>query len=66
MQPAPKKRLDCLVVKNEDGKVLRRFRSVLEAEDYIARILLPVDPDGVNAGAYGIDAPEEKINPRKV
>lgn len=44
------------------GKILERFYTIAEAEDYIAK--LP-DKEKVESGGYGIDAPEEMVNPPK-
>ena len=51
------------VVDNESGeciRVVRRFHTVVEAENFIA---LLSDTDKVHRGGYGIDAPEAWINP---
>lgn len=39
-----------------------RFDSIQEAEDWIAT-REKVDPDGVHAGFYSINAPEKMVNP---
>lgn len=53
---------DVFVTREESGAIinLARFETVVEAEEYIAK-RESVDPDGVAAGDYGIDAPEEKM-----
>ncbi len=43
-------------------RVCHRTDTVQAAEDWIAK-RGNTDPDGVCAGFYGIDAPEEMINP---
>lgn len=52
------------VVDNESSgkriRVIRRFDTILEAETYVGA--LP-DHKKVARGGYGIDAPEELINP---
>lgn len=55
------------VTYNPDDKwsrdmVCHRCDTVQEAEDWIAE-WCEVDPEGVEAGNYGINAPEELINP---
>lgn len=50
------------VYDEETRSVVHRCRTVKEAEDYIAA--LP-DRAKVERGGYGIDAPEEVVNPRK-
>lgn len=49
---------------NEQPKRLRRFATVRAAEQFIARQVERIDPAGVAAGHYYIDAPEELLNPR--
>ena len=44
---------------------LWRFKTLKEAEHYIATTLFHLDPQGVDAGDYYIDAPEEFVNPSK-
>jgi len=39
-----------------------RFDTLAEAEAWIAR-RTEIDPEGVYAGVYGIEAPEEMVNP---
>lgn len=50
------------VVVNETCKVVFRCNTVREAECFIAGIEL-VQPVRVHEGYYGIDAPEELVNP---
>lgn len=45
-------------------EVVARFDTIAEAEDYLATSAA-IDPDRLEAGDYGIDAPEEMINPPK-
>jgi hypothetical protein len=45
--------------------ILRECDTVQEAEQFIAQELMVSDPDGVVRGDYGIDAPEEMVNPIK-
>lgn len=42
---------------------VKRFATIKQAEDYIAHDLIKVDPVGVEAGDYYIDAPELMVNP---
>jgi hypothetical protein len=42
--------------------ILTRVNTIKEAEDWIAE-REQIDPEGVHRGDYGIDAPEEMINP---
>lgn len=46
------------------GKVLRRFKKISQAEDFLATSAT-IDPDDLVAGNYSIDAPEEMVNPRR-
>jgi hypothetical protein len=48
------------VTKTNKVKVLKRFRSIKEAEEWVGD-----RPDKVKLarGGYGIDAPEEMVNP---
>jgi hypothetical protein len=45
-----------------DGEVIARFDTVAEAEDFLGTSAT-IDPDRLEAGDYGIDAPEEMVNP---
>lgn len=51
------------VTHEKDGavRVLTRVPTVQAAERFIA-LQQTIDPDGVYAGEYGIDAPEEMVN----
>jgi hypothetical protein len=42
--------------------VLARFSTITEAEDFLNTSAI-IDPDDLQAGRYGIDAPEEMMNP---
>ena len=51
-----------VVVGRNDGTIEPvRFRALKGAENYIAH-LEKEDPEGVHAGEYYIDAPEEMVN----
>ncbi len=52
------------VIVNDTGEILAHFDAVLDAERYITGLEV-IDACGVSAGKYGIDAPEEMINPIK-
>lgn len=54
---------DCHVTDEESRTVLFSGETVQQAEQFIATELIPKDPTGVAEGKYGIDAPEEKVNP---
>lgn len=58
------KRLPVWVVdeESEELKILKRFHTISEAEIFIAN--LP-DKAKVLRGGYGIDAPEELLNPKE-
>lgn len=43
-------------------EVIARFDLITEAESFLATSAT-IDPDYLEAGHYGIDAPEEMINP---
>jgi hypothetical protein len=43
-------------------RVVARFNTVKEAEDWIAE-REKIDPDKVHRGGYGINAPEKMVNP---
>lgn len=45
-------------------RTLKRFLRVRSAENFIA-MREKRDPKGVHRGDYGIDAPEEVVNPRR-
>lgn len=45
-------------VGNLEKPCMARFSSIKEAEDYIVQVVEPLDPEGVEAGNYHIDAPE--------
>lgn len=44
-------------------EVLERFATIKEAEDFLSSDDERIDPIWLNAGHYGIDAPEEMVNP---
>jgi type IV secretory pathway protease TraF len=56
-----------VAVTKEEGRqivVLHRCDTVSEAELFIER-MSKTDPVGVDSGLYGIDAPEEMVNPSR-
>ena len=54
---------DCLVVDEEDdAKIIASFDNVTECEAYIIG-LAQTQWAKVTRGGFGIDAPEEKVNP---
>lgn len=46
-------------------EVIARFYTLAEAEDFLGTSAT-IDPDRLEAGHYGIDAPEELINPNGI
>ena len=51
-----------VVVGHSDNKIAQhRFKTVRAAEKFVEQ-LEKEDPDGVHAGEYYIDAPEEMVN----
>ena len=56
--------LNVTVVHEPTRKIMLSCGTVKAAEDWIAA-RMKVDPAGVARGDYGIDAPEEKVNPCK-
>lgn len=51
------------VVHEPTQKIEARFDTVGEAEAYIADTLHVLEPEAVERGDYGINAPEEMVNP---
>lgn len=51
-----------VTLEDEGVTVIARFHTVAEAEDFLATSAT-IDPELLEAGRYGIDAPEEIINP---
>lgn len=55
------------VIDEEDNNgpfIIASFYTVKEAEDFIEE-QNTIDPDKVHRGGFGIDAPEELVNPSK-
>lgn len=46
-------------------EILGRFNSIKQAEKFIHTTLHRKDPQGVDAGYYGVNASERMLNPRK-
>lgn len=62
----PRKALPYAVVDTESEKLLARFHDIYSAEMFIGLCLAAYDKDGVEAGVYGVDGPNEDIPTGKV